>query len=101
MQEEAKPDEEKKAKENLNIRAAIIHLAGDAVQAFGVVIAAIIIYFEPTWKIADPITTFVFCILVLATTIPIFIDCMKFLLEYAPDDIDMVALFNGLHEVSI
>ena len=94
-------NEKEKPKENTNVRAAIIHLAGDGVQAFGVIIAAIIIYCQPTWKIADPITAFVFTILVLGTTVPIFIDCMKLLMENAPSDLDMVAVYNGIYEVRI
>jgi Co/Zn/Cd efflux system component len=35
--------------------------------------AALIIYFKPEWKIADPITTFIFAVLVLATTVPVFL----------------------------
>ena len=98
---EAKKIEREKLKENTNVRAAIIHLMGDGVQAIGVIIAAIIIYYQPTWKIADPITAFIFTILVLMTTVPIFIDCMKLLMESAPSDVDMVAVYNGIHEVRI
>ena len=56
----------------MNIRAARIHLIGDGVQALDVVIAAIIICYRPDWKIADPITTFVFAIIVTCVTIPVF-----------------------------
>ena len=31
-------------RENLNVRAAIVHMVGDMVQSIGVIIAAIIIY---------------------------------------------------------
>jgi len=33
------------------------------------------------------------------TTVPIFKNCMNMLMENAPDSIDMVELYNGLHEV--
>jgi len=68
-------------------------LLGDGIQAVGVVVAALIIYFRPEWKIADPITTFVFAVLVLATTVPIFIQSMRILLEFAPEDMDTEELF--------
>lgn len=58
--------------------------------------AAIIIYVKPTWTIADPICTFLFSVLVLMTTIPIFIDVMGILMETAPDDVEVVDLFNAL-----
>jgi len=56
----------------MNVNAAFIHLLGDAVQAVGVILASVIVYFRPDLKIADPITAFVFTILVLKTTVPIF-----------------------------
>lgn len=86
--------------ENLNVRAAIVHMVGDMVQSLGVIIAAVIIYVKPDWTIADPICTFLFSILVMFTTVPIFKDCMRFLMETAPEDIDQVEVFNGIKNVS-
>lgn len=54
--------------ENLNVRAAAIHIIGDIVQAIGVLIAAILIYACPEWQVIDPICTFMFSILVMFTT---------------------------------
>ncbi len=68
-------------------------MLGDGIQAVGVLVAAIIIYLRPEWKIADPITTFVFAVLVLATTVPIFIQSMRILLEFAPEDMNTEELF--------
>jgi zinc transporter 2 len=42
-----KKDNTSNNKENMNIRAAIIHLIGDIIQSIGVVIAAVIIKFYP------------------------------------------------------
>jgi zinc transporter 2 len=82
------------------VRAAIIHLLGDCVQAVGVLLAALLIYFRPDWKIADPITTFVFAVLVLLTTVPIFLTSMRVLLEFAPEDMDTEELFKKINAVS-
>lgn len=100
--EETKKDEkeEKEEKENVNVRAAIIHLLGDLIQAVGVFVAAMIIYFRPEWKIADPITTFVFAVLVAMTTVPIFFDSMRILMEYAPEDLDMAKLHEKINELA-
>lgn len=38
--------QKKKQKENINVRAAYIHVIGDFIQSFGVLVAAIIIYFR-------------------------------------------------------
>ena len=56
-------------------------MVGDMVQSLGVIVAAVIIYVKPDWTIADPICTFLFSILVMFTTVPIFKDCMRFLME--------------------
>ena len=58
--------------------------------------AAIIIYFRPEWKIADPITTFVFAILVLVTTVPVSIECVKILMEYSPSNLDAKELYEKI-----
>lgn len=62
--------------ENINVRAAFIHVLGDVLQSVGVFIAALLIYFIPSWQLADPICTFVFSIVVLATTITILKDTL-------------------------
>ena len=87
--------------ENINIRAAIVHMVGDMIQSLGVIIAAVIIYVKPDWTIADPICTFLFSILVMFTTVPIFKDCMRYLMENAPADIDPEEVYESINEVSL
>jgi len=82
--------------ENLNVRAAIVHMLGDMIQSIGVIIAAIIIYVKPEWTIADPICTFVFSIVVMFVTIPVFNDCMRFLMETSPENIKVVDVYNSI-----
>ena len=67
---EVDDDSDEDEGENLNVRAAIVHMIGDMVQSLGVIAAAVIIYVQPDWTIADPICTFLFSILVMITTIP-------------------------------
>ena len=66
--------EEAKKRENINVRAAFIHVIGDF-------IAALVIYFYPHLIIIDPICTFIFSVLVLLTTIRILRDTMNVLME--------------------
>lgn len=89
-------EDNEEGSENLNIRAAIIHMAGDMIQSLGVIAAAVIIYIKPTWTIADPICTFLFSILVLFTTVPIFCDCMKIMMEASPEEVEVSKLFNAM-----
>lgn len=62
--------------ENINVRAAFIHVISDFVQSCGVFLAALIIYFRPDWAIIDPVCTFLFSVLVLITTINIMKDAL-------------------------
>jgi zinc transporter 2 len=83
----------------MNIRAAIIHIIGDIIQSIGVLIAAIIIYLKPEWHIVDPICTFIFTILCMFTTIPIFKDCVSILMEATPKNLDISECFTELIEI--
>jgi len=88
--------------ENMNVRAAVIHMLGDAITSAGVILAAAIIYWGgPQYKIADPICTFVFSVIVLFTTIPVVSDAMRILMEGTPDEIDQVKVFNALNSLDV
>jgi len=90
----AEKEKPKNADDNMSTRAAVVHIAGDMVQSIGVITAAIIIKVKPEWKIADPICTYLFSVLVLLTTVPIFIECTQIVMEATPNDVDSVELFN-------
>ena len=62
--------------QNINVRAAFVHVLSDFVQSLGVFIAALVIYFKPEWNIIDPICTFLFSVLVLGTTLAIMRDAI-------------------------
>uniref|UniRef100_A0A8C9MU09 Proton-coupled zinc antiporter SLC30A8 n=1 Tax=Serinus canaria TaxID=9135 RepID=A0A8C9MU09_SERCA len=66
---------------NASLQAAFVHTMGDLFQSISVLISALIIFFKPQYKIADPICTFVFSIFVLATTITILRDILTMLME--------------------
>ena len=85
--------------ENMNIRAALIHVIGDIIQSVGVLIAAIILFFYPKYWIIDPCCTFLFSILVLFTTIPIMKDCIKIFMEATPNTINIEKLTKDLSKV--
>ncbi|NXS95767.1 ZNT8 protein, partial [Jacana jacana] len=72
---------EKATLSNASLRAAFVHAIGDLFQSISVLISALIIFFKPEYKIADPICTFVFSIFVLATTITILRDILIVLME--------------------
>ncbi|CAH2102056.1 unnamed protein product [Euphydryas editha] len=80
--------------QNINVRAAFIHVLGDFLQSFGVLVAAIVIYFQPEWNLVDPICTFLFSILVLITTFNIIKDTLLVLMEGSPRGLDFQDVAN-------
>ena len=58
---------QKEPRQNLNIDAAYLHVLGDMLMSVAVLLASVIIYFKPTWTLADPICTYIFSIIVLFT----------------------------------
>eukprot|EP00128_Syssomonas_multiformis_P009738 Colp12_sorted_trinity150504_noHs@27338 len=85
---------------NINVRAAFIHAVGDLIQSIGVMIAAIVLWVKPSWTLIDPICTFVFCVLVLFTTIGIMRDAMHVLMEGVPKGLDISKLTKELGNIS-
>ncbi|ESO05531.1 hypothetical protein HELRODRAFT_77640 [Helobdella robusta] len=84
---------------SINVRAAFIHVIGDLVQSAVVLFASTLIYFEPEWRIADPICTFIFSILVLCTTFNILKDIFRVLMEGSPADVDRAEIEKFLNEI--
>jgi len=85
---------------NINIRAAFIHIMGDLLQSIGVLIAAIVIFFKPEFKIADPACTILFSVVVLATTFPIMSDIINVLSESFPKKVDQIKLDSLIKKIS-
>ncbi|CAO1358526.1 unnamed protein product [Diamesa hyperborea] len=85
--------------ENINVRAAFIHVVSDFVQSCGVFIAAIVIYFKPEWDIIDPICTFLFSVLVLITTLSIMKDALLVLMEGTPRYLDYSAILETFLQI--
>ncbi|GBP62977.1 Zinc transporter 2 [Eumeta japonica] len=76
-------------------RASCLHpRPGDFLQSFGVLVAAIVIYFKPSWDLVDPICTFLFSILVLLTTFNIIKDALLVLMEGSPRGLDFQDVAN-------
>jgi len=71
LKAEKKTEEAPAARRNINVDAAFLHALGDMIMSIGVCTAATVIYFKPTWVMADPICTFVFSVIVCVTVTPI------------------------------
>jgi zinc transporter 2 len=95
--------------ENVNIKAAIIHIIGDIVQSVGVVIASLIIYFNENLTWVDPLCTFIFSIIVIMTTYNITKQCILILMEATNQSTEIVrdrllakfAFLKSIHNLHI
>ena len=72
---------------------------GDLLMSVGVIIAATIIYFKPEWKIADPLCTYLFSLIVCVTVFPTLKSCLSVLMEVAPADCDVEAIKRDIQEL--
>ncbi|XP_063160407.1 probable proton-coupled zinc antiporter SLC30A3 [Candoia aspera] len=84
---------------NTSVRAAFVHVVGDLLQSIGVFVAATVIYFKPQYKIADPVSTFLFSIFVLGSTLTILRDVFRVLMEGAPRGVAFQAIKETLLSV--
>ncbi|VDN82610.1 unnamed protein product [Brugia pahangi] len=83
---------------NVNVRAAFIHVLGDFIQSIGVLTAAIV----TDWKLADPLCTFLFSIIVLFTSVTVIRDIFFILMEGigTPSHINYGNLQNDLLNIN-
>ncbi|XP_071492301.1 proton-coupled zinc antiporter SLC30A2-like [Diadema antillarum] len=87
------------AEDHMNVRAACLHILGDSLFGFGLLIGSLIIYLQPTLKIVDPILTIIFGVIVLFTLIGIVRDSTNILMEGKPRHIDFDDVRRRLVEI--
>lgn len=78
-------------RENLNVRAAALHVLGDLLGSVGAIIAALIIIWTG-WTPADPILSILVSLLVLRSAWRLLKDSVNELLEGAPVSLDIAEL---------
>ncbi|XP_041481865.1 zinc transporter 2-like isoform X2 [Lytechinus variegatus] len=79
---------EDEIKRHMNVRAACLHIFGDCLFGFGLLIGALIIYYQPGFKILDPILTIVFGAIVLITLSGLLRDSVYILMAGKPRSVD-------------
>jgi solute carrier family 30 (zinc transporter), member 2 len=89
-------EKKKEPRQNLNIDAAYLHVLGDMLMSIAVLIASIIIYFKPSWYLADPICTYIFSIIVLGTVGEVIQQCIEILMEAAPRELNISHIIRDL-----
>jgi len=81
----------KAARTDLSVRSAYVHMLGDAVSAFGVVVAGVIVALTGA-SIADPIVSILIAILILWSSWGILKESVNVLLEAIPEGMQMEAV---------
>lgn len=76
------------ATESLNVRAAYLEVLSDAATSTGVIVAAAIVL-ATGWTVADPITSAVIAVLIVARTWKLLIQAVNVLLEGTPAHLEL------------
>ncbi len=85
-------------KENINIRAAYLHLLGDTISSVIVIISAILIYFlHIVW--IDPLVTFLLGIYLLKETFVILREAVNILMQSTPYGLDLNEVKETLESI--
>jgi cobalt-zinc-cadmium efflux system protein len=84
--------------ENLNIRAAYLHLIGDALTSVAVIIGAVFIWlFDVYW--IDPLVTVLISVYIFVHTFKILKESVGILMQFAPAAIDQQEVIIVLQEI--
>ncbi|KAL5509422.1 hypothetical protein EMCRGX_G004795 [Ephydatia muelleri] len=81
---------------NINVSVGLMFVINDLIQSIGVLVSAYIIKFKPEWKLADPLCTFVFCTMVVASSSKVIYDALVVMMEAAPRHVDYDEIMRGL-----
>lgn len=81
---------------SMNVRAAYLHVIGDALQNIGVLVAAAIITVYPKLRFIDPVCTLIFACIVVLTTKGLAIQTMTVLMEGSPPGTSLRAIVERL-----
>merc|ERR1712238_245731 len=97
----ADPDKKKEEKRNVALQAAYLHVLGDLLQSFAVLVAGLIIWFfpSPNVRVIDPIATLLFCIVVFYSTLGVIRSSISIILEEVPPETDWQTVYEDLSKV--
>ncbi len=84
------------AGDNLNVRAALLHLLADALGSVGAIVAGVAVLFGAAW--ADPAVSLLIAVLIVASTWSLVREVVHVLLEGTPSGVDPRTVAAALHE---
>lgn len=83
------------ARTNLNVRAALLHVGGDAAGSVGAIVAGLLIL-AYGWQLADPIISVFIGLLLVAGAVRVLREATHVLLEGTPSHVDLTALRDDI-----
>lgn len=86
------------SKENLNIKAAYLHLIGDTFSSVAVIIGGILIYFYEVYWV-DPLITVLISLYIIKETYSVLYETYKILMQSTPSDVSIEELVSTLKEI--
>lgn len=88
----------KHSSRNLNIRSAYLHLLGDTLSSFAVIVGGILIYFFNIFWI-DPLITMLISIYIVRETWVVFRDSSNILMMATPEGLDVQKIIDELMQI--
>lgn len=73
---------------DMNVKAAFLHLAADAMVSLGLVVGGIIIYYTKLYWI-DPLLSIIICVVIIASTWKLLKDSLRLSLDGVPENVDL------------
>ena len=89
---------QKHSKDNLNIRAAYLHLIGDTLSSVAVVIGGILIYFYEVYWI-DPLITVLISLYIIKETYSVLYETYKILMQSTPANLDVDLIVSEMENI--
>ncbi|MFC4559586.1 cation diffusion facilitator family transporter [Virgibacillus kekensis] len=84
--------------ENLNVRAAFLHVLGDLLGSVGAIVASLLIMFF-NWGWADPLASVIVALLVMISGWRVTIDAIHVLMEGTPKNVDLDDIVRTMERV--
>jgi cobalt-zinc-cadmium efflux system protein len=84
---------------DLNMRSAVLHMAGDALASLAVVLAGVVMLFDSSATWLDPVSALVVAAIIVQQAIRIFRASIDVLLESTPSGLDLVGLTGSMEAV--
>jgi cobalt-zinc-cadmium efflux system protein len=84
---------------DLNVRAAVVHMTGDALASLAVVLAAAILLVAPSATWLDPVSALVVAAIIVVQATRILAGSVAILLESTPADLDLAQLTGAMSAV--